>query len=198
MRHDQVLHPSDLPDTRASSTARLFEACCASWLSGGGGVIDEHAVTLEVAEDSADLRTQGEVPRSITACGAVAAPPAADPARPLGRGAGSPCLSAQLIELTGARGTDLDARLEIATDPFFVSDAASARTYQAMRSTKLELKLGIDATTTTAATSFNLHGTHFTSRMAIGDGVTETACIGFGLERWMAAIVARWGGSPAI
>ena len=106
----------------------------------------------------------------------------------------------QLVELTPelARELDLDARLEIATDPFFVADAASARTYQAMRSTKLELKLGIDATTTTAATSFNLHGTHFTSRMAIGDLVTETACIGFGLERWMAAIVARWGGSPEI
>lgn len=105
---------------------------------------------------------------------------------------------AQLVELAEelARELDLDARLEVATDPFFVSEAASARTYQAMRSTKLELKLGIDKTTTTAATSFNLHGTHFTSLMKIGDGAAETACIGFGLERWMAAIVARWGGLP--
>ncbi|MBA3464750.1 MAG: hypothetical protein H0T46_32755 [Deltaproteobacteria bacterium] len=105
---------------------------------------------------------------------------------------------AQLVELAEelARELDLDARLEVATDPFFVSEAASARTYQAMRSTKLELKLGIDAATTTAATSFNLHGTHFTSLMKIGDGAAETACIGFGLERWMAAIVARWGGPP--
>jgi hypothetical protein len=97
-----------------------------------------------------------------------------------------------------ARELDLDAQLEVATDPFFVSEAASARTFQAMRSTKLELKLGIDASTTTAATSFNLHGTHFTSLMKIGDGAAETACIGFGLERWMAAIVARWGDARAL
>lgn len=108
---------------------------------------------------------------------------------------------AQLVALTQelAAELDLDARLEIATDPFFVSDAASARTYQAMRSTKLELKLGIDATTTTAAGSFNLHGDHFTSPMVISgpSGVpVETACIAFGIERWMAAIVARWGGMP--
>ena len=107
----------------------------------------------------------------------------------------------QLIEATQslAHELDLDARLEIATDPFFVSEAASARTYQTMRSTKLELSLGIDDTTRTAAASFNLHGNHFTQPMDITNpdgGAVETACIAFGVERWMAAIVARWGGLP--
>lgn len=94
---------------------------------------------------------------------------------------------------------DLDARLEIATDPFFVSEAASARTFQALRSTKLELRLAIDDVVTTAAGSFNLHGDHFTSPMSIRDrdgNLVETACIAFGLERWMAAILARWGSPP--
>lgn len=98
-----------------------------------------------------------------------------------------------------ARELDLDARLEVATDPFFVNEAASARTYQAMRSTKLELTLALGDDRAIAGASFNLHGTHFTAPMRIvgGDGeLAETACVGWGLERWMAAIVARWGAEP--
>jgi seryl-tRNA synthetase len=94
---------------------------------------------------------------------------------------------------------DLSARLEIATDPFFVSEAASQRTYQAMQSTKLELKLVVDDTSSTAGASFNLHGRQFTEPMQIADGKgepLETACIGWGLERWMAAVIARHGANP--
>ena len=109
---------------------------------------------------------------------------------------------ARLIELTQqlAVDLDLDARLEIATDPFFVSEAASKRTYQAMNSTKLELKLALDGTSATAAGSFNLHGRQFTEPMQITDGegeVLETACIGWGLERWMAAVISRHGSDAA-
>jgi seryl-tRNA synthetase len=105
---------------------------------------------------------------------------------------------ARLVELTQelAIELDLDARLVIATDPFFVSEAAKARTYQAMNSTKLELVLGVGG----AAASFNLHGRHFTEPMAIANAegtLAETACIAWGIERWMAAIVARWGADPA-
>jgi hypothetical protein len=99
-----------------------------------------------------------------------------------------------------ARDLDLDARLEVATDPFFVSEAASARTFQAMQSTKLELALAVDDSRAVAAASFNLHGTHFTEPMQItgpGGAPFETACVGWGLERWMAAVVARWGADPA-
>ena len=105
---------------------------------------------------------------------------------------------ARVIQLTQelAQDLDLDARLEIATDPFFVSEAASKRTYQAMNSTKLELKLGLDDRSSTAAGSFNLHGRQFTEPMRITDGqgeLLETACIGWGLERWMAAVISRHG-----
>ncbi len=95
---------------------------------------------------------------------------------------------------------DLGGRLEIATDPFFVSEAGSARAFQAMQSTKLELRLDLGDGAATAAASFNLHGTHFTEPMDIrgGDGqLLETACVGWGIERWMAAVVARRGPDPS-
>ena len=108
---------------------------------------------------------------------------------------------ARLIELTQALcgELDLDAALEVATDPFFAAEAASLRTFQAMRATKLELRLAIGGGATVAAASFNLHGGCFATPMDIrrGDDLAETACVGWGLERWMAAVVTRWGGDPA-
>jgi seryl-tRNA synthetase len=94
---------------------------------------------------------------------------------------------------------DLGASLEIATDPFFVSEAGSARAFQAMQSTKLELRLDLDGPLVTAAASFNLHGSHFAEPMDLRDRrgeLIDTACVGWGLERWMAAVVARWGAEP--
>lgn len=95
---------------------------------------------------------------------------------------------------------DLGGALEIATDPFFVSEAGSARAFQAMQSTKLELRLDLGGGAATAAASFNLHGTHFTEPMDIrspGGELLETACVGWGIERWMAAVVARHGADPS-
>jgi seryl-tRNA synthetase len=95
---------------------------------------------------------------------------------------------------------DLDAALVVASDPFFVAAAASARTFQLARATKLELRLGIEGSEDTAAASFNLHGRHFTDPMDIRDAAgapLATGCVGFGVERWMAALIARWGEDPA-
>jgi len=102
--------------------------------------------------------------------------------------------------LTVCDELDLGGRLEIATDPFFVSEAGSARAFQAMQSTKLELRLDLGDGAATAAASFNLHGTHFTEPMDIrgpGGELLETACVGWGIERWMAALVARRGPEPS-
>jgi hypothetical protein len=76
---------------------------------------------------------------------------------------------ARLIELTQALcdELDLDAALEVATDPFFAAEAASLRTFQAMRATKLELRLAIGGGATVAAASFNLHGSCFATPMDI-------------------------------
>jgi len=105
------------------------------------------------------------------------------------------------IELTKLliQELDISANLEIATDPFFVSAAASARTFQMMQSTKLELRLRIDDKKSTAAVSFNIHGKHFTHPMQICDSngeILETACIAFGIERWIAAFISRWSEDP--
>jgi seryl-tRNA synthetase len=95
---------------------------------------------------------------------------------------------------------DLGGALEIATDPFFVSEAGSARAFQAIQSTKLELRLDLGGGAATAAASFNLHGAHFSEPMDIrgpGGELLETACVGWGIERWMAALVARRGPDPS-
>jgi seryl-tRNA synthetase len=94
---------------------------------------------------------------------------------------------------------DLDATVDVATDPFFASEAAPLRTFQAMRSTKLELRLAVGGGARVAAASFNLHGGVFAAPMEIrtGDELAETACVAWGIERWMAAFVARWGADPA-
>lgn len=106
----------------------------------------------------------------------------------------------RLVEHTKALVEELElgASLEIATDPFFVSEAGSARAFQLLQSTKLELRLSLGSSCVTAAASFNLHAQHFTEPLDIRgeEGVLETACVGWGLERWMAAFVARWGADP--
>lgn len=108
----------------------------------------------------------------------------------------------RLVELTEhlAESLDLGASLEIATDPFFVSEAGSARAFQLLQSTKLELRLSLAEAGATAAASFNLHAQHFTEPLDIRepqqDTLLETACVGWGLERWMAAFVVRWGAEP--
>ncbi len=109
---------------------------------------------------------------------------------------------ARLIELTSVlvAELDLDAVFEVATDAFFAAEASSPRTFQAMRSTKLELRLAVGNGARVAAASFNLHGSVFAEPMGISDAdgmLAETACAGWGIERWMAAVVARWGAEPA-
>lgn len=108
----------------------------------------------------------------------------------------------RLLELTQrlAESLDLGASLEVATDPFFVSEAGSARAFQLLQSTKLELRLSLAELGATAAASFNLHAQHFTEPLDIREqqqgALLETACVGWGLERWMAAFVVRWGAEP--
>lgn len=93
----------------------------------------------------------------------------------------------------------LAAALEVASDPFFSGTAASPRAFQLAEASKLELRLAL-GDGGTAAASFNRHGAHFTTPMDISGPAGEplvTACVGWGLERWMAAFVARHGADPA-
>ncbi len=92
---------------------------------------------------------------------------------------------------------DLTARLELANDPFFLDPSAHKAVYQRLGEVKYELTLpiahrGIDL----AVSSFNLHRTFYASvyniQQASGE-LAETACMGFGLERWVYGFLSQKG-----
>jgi seryl-tRNA synthetase len=93
----------------------------------------------------------------------------------------------------------LDAWIETANDPFFVTQFAAKRYYQLITQAKLELRLSLPyAGTSLAAASFNLHADFFgraygIGRAATGEGFASTGCVGFGLERWVWALFAQHG-----
>ncbi len=96
---------------------------------------------------------------------------------------------------------DLDVSLELANDPFFLDAGRDKVVYQRMGEVKYELLFhnpGRDAPL--AASSFNLHRDYYTGTydIAFEDGTkAESACMGFGLERWLYGFVAQKGLDPA-
>lgn len=96
---------------------------------------------------------------------------------------------------------ELEARCEVANDPFFGSDAVpDAVGSQRMLEMKYELRLpaGLDADI--AVGSFNFHDDIFGKRFKIvgEDGkYIRSACVGFGLERFAFAVLSRHGLIPA-
>ena len=96
---------------------------------------------------------------------------------------------------------DLDVTLELANDPFFLDASRDKAIYQRMGEVKYELLFRLphrDASL--AAASFNLHRDFYTSlynvRHANGD-LAESACMGFGFERWLYGFVCQKGLDPA-
>lgn len=88
-----------------------------------------------------------------------------------------------------ARGLGLDIALTPATDPFF-GVAAAQRLYQAVSEAKKELTLdGL------AIASINRHGTHFARAFNLkrNGSIAQSACVAFGLERWLAGLRDRYG-----
>lgn len=85
-----------------------------------------------------------------------------------------------------------------ATDPFFRPARNPAYVMQVVDPTKHELLFGGRL----AVASANLHHDHFghafsMSRAAVDGGApAHTACLAFGIERWLAAIVAHHGPDP--
>ena len=96
----------------------------------------------------------------------------------------------------------LDASIAPATDPFFAPTARAKQLLQRIKELKHELLLpvGEGRVRTTAAASFNLHDTFFGEAFRIGwaDGrPATTACMAFGVERWMLAFLAAHGPDAA-
>lgn len=95
-----------------------------------------------------------------------------------------------------ARGLDLDPIVDVATDPFFAPTARGKQLLQQLEELKHEMLLPIGADARIAASSFNLHGAFFGQAFDIslpGGIPATTACVAFGLERWLLAFLVKYG-----
>jgi len=95
----------------------------------------------------------------------------------------------------------LEASFVDAEDPFFAPTGRGRALLQRIKGLKQELRLDVGDGDTVAAASFNLHerffGDAFDIRLADGSPA-YTACVAFGLERWLlAALVATHIAGPA-
>jgi len=102
--------------------------------------------------------------------------------------------------LTLLRSLGLAAALDNANDPFFGRRGQMLAANQRQEGLKLELLVQITGPTPTALASFNYHRDHFTSIYGIelaGGGVAHTACLGFGHERIVLALLRTHGLDPA-
>jgi acyl carrier protein len=94
------------------------------------------------------------------------------------------------------RALDLDASIEMATDPFFTAAAEGKRVLQRLGALKYELRLTLEAGRSVAAASFNHHQDHFGRRFGIrleSGVVAHSGCVAFGLERWVLALCTQHG-----
>ncbi|HET7564034.1 MAG TPA: hypothetical protein VFJ96_03510, partial [Gemmatimonadaceae bacterium] len=91
---------------------------------------------------------------------------------------------------------DLDAGFLVATDPFFAPTARGQAIVQRVKALKHELALPFGNDQSTAAASFNNHeqffGDAFGITLATGEPAS-TACVAFGLERWLLAFLVAHG-----
>jgi hypothetical protein len=105
--------------------------------------------------------------------------------------------SARILEF--AASMRLEGRLQVATDPFFISEQIRGKKLlQQLKELKLELQAGIGNGRRTAVASFNLHETFFGRRfrISVADGTpASSACAAFGLERWSLAAIRQLGAS---
>jgi seryl-tRNA synthetase len=96
-------------------------------------------------------------------------------------------------------GLGLDARIEVAADPFFGRSGRMLAASQRAQELKFEISVPITEPERTAVASFNYHQEHFASVHGIrtADGETaHTACLGFGEERVTLALLRRHGLDP--
>jgi seryl-tRNA synthetase len=99
------------------------------------------------------------------------------------------------------RSLGLRARCEVASDPFFGRVGKVLAAGQEEAGLKLEVVVPITSDDEpTAVCSLNLHDTHFAETFGIrthDGGHAHTACVGFGLERVVMALLSEHGFDPA-
>jgi seryl-tRNA synthetase len=95
----------------------------------------------------------------------------------------------------------LAGEIRTASDPFFIGPDSVAKTYfQLSSETKYEISLLVPEDNRLAVGSLNYHTDFFGRAFNVlveGDGPMHSACIGFGLERWVYAFLAQHGDNPA-
>jgi seryl-tRNA synthetase len=98
------------------------------------------------------------------------------------------------------RRVGLEARAEVANDPFFGRSGRLLARSQRTQELKFEVVAPIAGPAPTALASFNYHQSHFADVYGLemeGGGEAHTACLGFGLERIALALLRRHGLSLA-
>ena len=99
------------------------------------------------------------------------------------------------------RELDLEVSIELANDPFFLDASRDKAVYQRMGEVKYELLFHLPhRKEPLAASSFNLHRDFYTAiydtRHTDG-ALAESACMGFGLERWLYGFLCQKGLDPS-
>jgi seryl-tRNA synthetase len=92
------------------------------------------------------------------------------------------------------RGLGLEAEADVGADPFFGRGGKMLADSQREQQLKFEILAPIEGPT--ALASFNYHQEHFSATYGIeleGGGVAHTACLGFGHERVVLALLRRHG-----
>jgi seryl-tRNA synthetase len=98
------------------------------------------------------------------------------------------------------RGLGLDAEYDTASDPFFGRAGRMLASNQKEQQLKFELLVPIAGDEPTAVASFNYHHEHFAEifGLTLADGgPVHTACLGFGHERVVLALLRVHGLDPA-
>ncbi len=96
-------------------------------------------------------------------------------------------------------GLGLDARRDTASDPFFGRAGRMLASNQQAQQLKFELLVPIAGDEPTAVASFNYHNDHFAEIFGLSSadgGPVHTACLGFGQERVVLALLRVHGPEP--
>lgn len=95
-----------------------------------------------------------------------------------------------------ADAMEIPVRIEVATDPFFAPSARGKALLQRVKALKHELLIDYPDGRSLAVASFNNHELFFGDAfdISLADGTAAaSACVAFGLERWMLAVLMVHG-----